>query len=67
MPNRGELPVRAIRAKSDVAKTGTIMPDADAWTVIGFCVIGWLATFYLVVSSIGADAFSALTMPIPLG
>jgi hypothetical protein len=67
MPNRRELPIPAMRAKASVAKTGMIMPDADAWTVIAFCVIGWLATFYLAVSSIGADAFSGLTMQIPLG
>jgi hypothetical protein len=67
MPNRGELPIRAMRAKSSVAKTGMVTPDADAWTIIAFCVIGWLATLYLAVSSIGADAFSGLTMQIPLG
>jgi hypothetical protein len=67
MPNRRELPIPAMRAKTSVAKTGMIMPDADAWTVIAFCAIGWLASFYLAVSSIGADAFSGLTMQIPLG
>jgi hypothetical protein len=67
MPNRSELPIPATRSKSSVAKTGMIMPDADAWTVIAFCAIGWLTSFYLAVSSIGADAFSGLTMQIPLG
>lgn len=43
-----------------VAKNRAALPDADAWTVIAFCAIGGLLSFYMAVSSIGVDGFPAL-------
>ena len=66
MPNRGELPIPAKRAKSAV-KSGMAGPDAEAWTIIAFCAIGWLMTFYFAVSSVGVDTFPKLMSQIPWG
>lgn len=59
MPNRGELQIPAIQKK-----TGMIMPGIDAWTVIGFCAAGWLASFFLAISSAGAEAYSGMAQQI---
>ena len=67
MPNRGELAVPAMRTKRGAAMAGPTMLDADAWTVIGFCAIGWHLSFYLAVSSMGADAMPDLLTQIPWG
>jgi hypothetical protein len=45
-------------------KTGMIMPGVDAWTVIGFCAAGWLASFFLAISSVGAEAYSGMAQQI---
>jgi hypothetical protein len=49
MPNRGELAIPAVHAASAAT-------TADAWTVIGFCAIGWLLSIYAAVSTFGIDA-----------
>ncbi len=67
MPNRGELPTPAMRAKAKAARAGTPFPYTETWMVIAFCAIGWLATFYLAVSSAGAGAAPGLMMQIPWG
>lgn len=59
MPNRAELPIPAMQRK-----TGMIMPGVDAWTVIGFCAAGWLASFFLAISSVGAEAYSGMAQQI---
>jgi hypothetical protein len=51
MPNRAELQILA-------------MPGAEAWTVIGFCAAGWLASFFLAISSVGAEAYSGMAQQI---
>jgi hypothetical protein len=67
MPNRGELPIPARRGAS-AAKSRAAQPDADAWTVIAFCVIGGLLSFYLAVASIGIDGFpAAMAQQMPWG
>lgn len=66
MPNRGELPNPAMRAKS-VVKSGTAMPDAEAWTIVAFCTIGWLMSLYVAVSSFGIDAVPGVMALAPLG
>ncbi|MFZ3358150.1 MAG: hypothetical protein WCA56_17760 [Xanthobacteraceae bacterium] len=43
------------------------MPDAEAWTIIAFCAIGWLMTFYFALSSVGVDAFPQLMAQVPMG
>lgn len=63
MPNRGELASPTMRAATAVS-AGL---DADAWMVIGFCTIGWLAWLCMAVSSIDADAMPGLLMQIPWG
>jgi hypothetical protein len=70
MPNRGELPIPAMRGKSatkSAAKSGAALPDSEAWTIIAFCVIGWLMSFYVAVSSVGVDAFPGLMAQVPWG
>jgi hypothetical protein len=59
MPNRAELSILAMQKK-----TGMIMPGGEAWTVIGFCAAGWLASFFLAVSSVGAEAYSDMAQQI---
>ncbi len=60
MPNRGELAMPAARAvKSPAAAPG------DAWTVIGFCAIGWLVSIYAAVATFGVDALPRLMAQYP--
>lgn len=66
MPNRGELRIPAMRGKSAV-KRGSASPDAEAWTIIAFCAIGWLMTFYFALSTVGVDTFPKLMSQIPWG
>jgi hypothetical protein len=72
MPNRGELPSPAQRARNAAVRSAAIkpssaMPDAEAWTIIAFCAIGWLMTFYFALSSVGVDAFPQLMAQVPMG
>jgi len=67
MPNRGELPSPAMRAKSAALRRGTAMPDGEAWIIIAFCTIGWLMSFYVAVSSVGVDGFQQVMAQVPLG
>jgi hypothetical protein len=60
MPNRGELANPAMRA----ARTAAAAAD-DAWTIIGFCAIGWLMSIYAAVSSLGFDAVPRLMEQFP--
>ena len=66
MPNRGELPSLDLRVKS-AASGGAAMPDSETWTVIAFCVIGWLMSFYVALSSVGTDVLPSLMSQVPLG
>jgi hypothetical protein len=59
MPNRGELAVPAMRAATAVPAAG------DAWTVIGFCAIGWLISIFAAISSLGLDAVPRLMAQFP--
>ena len=54
MPNRGELTTPAVRAAKTAPKSG------DAWTVIGFCAIGWLLSIGVAISTLGGDAVARL-------
>ncbi len=65
MPNRGELPIPAMRNR-DIAKSRTAQPDADAWAIIAFCVIGGLLSFCLAISSVGINGYPAM-MQMPWG
>ncbi len=72
MPNRSELAVPAMRGRNGSAtasavKSGGVLPDSEAWTIIAFCAIGWLMSFYLAVSTVGVDAFPGLMSQIPMG
>ena len=66
MPNRGELPTPAARAGSAV-KSGRSGPDGEAWTIIAFCAIGWLMTFYCALATAGVDTFPKLMAQVPFG
>lgn len=59
MPNRGELAMPAARA------TRSNATPSDAWTVIGFCAIGWLLSIYVVASTLGIDAVPRLMAQFP--
>jgi hypothetical protein len=59
MPNRGQLAIPAARAAPAAAASG------DAWTVIGFCAIGWLMSIFAAVSSLGFDAVPRLMAQFP--
>ena len=70
MPNRGELPIPAMRGRSaakNAAMSRAAGPDADAWAVIAFCAIGGLLTFTLALASVGIDGFPVLTSMMPWG
>jgi len=67
MPNRGELPIPAMRTKPRTVANSAAGPDAEAWTIIAFCTMGWLMTFYFALSSAGADSFSSLAAQVPWG
>jgi len=47
MPNRGELAIPAGRAAKNAPTSG------DAWTVIGFCAIGWLLSICVAIFTLG--------------
>ena len=47
MPNRGELPHPAMRAKS-VAAT-----PKEVWSIVGFCALGFLISISVAVTSSG--------------
>jgi hypothetical protein len=66
MPNRGELPIPAMRGRGAV-KSRVANPDAGAWTIIAFCAIGCLMSLCLAASSAGADALPRLLSQVPLG
>lgn len=66
MPNRGELPIPAMRERNS-AKSRAAGPDADAWTVIAFCAIGGLLSFCLAISSIGVSGYPAMMMQLQWG
>ena len=59
MPNRGELPHPAMRAKSAAAT-----PD-DAWPVVAFCALGFLISITMAVSALGLDAMSRVFGQFP--
>jgi hypothetical protein len=50
-----------------MAKSQAARPDAEAWTIIGFCAIGGLLSFYLAIASIGVDGYPAMMMQMPWG
>jgi hypothetical protein len=59
MPNRGELAGLRIRvAKAEPAAD-------DAWTIIGFCAIGWLISIYFATMTFGVDAMPRLMTQFP--
>ncbi|MFZ0610264.1 MAG: hypothetical protein WAM75_21590 [Xanthobacteraceae bacterium] len=66
MPNRGELPTPVLRARS-AAKSGKPDLDTDAWTIIAFCAIGLVMTFYLALSTVGTDTVPRLMAQVPWG
>jgi hypothetical protein len=59
MPNRGELAKPIAHAAKAAAAAD------DAWTVIGFCAIGWLLSIYMAVSTLGFDAVPKLMAQFP--
>jgi hypothetical protein len=62
MPNRGELAMPAVCAATGAAATAAA---ADAWTIIGFCAIGWLMSIFAAVSALGFDAVPRLMAQFP--
>ncbi len=66
MPNRGELPIPAMRGRS-VARSSAANSDADAWAVIAFCAIGGLLSFCLAFASIGVAGLPTLLSQMPWG
>jgi hypothetical protein len=59
MPNRGELAGPRVRVtKAEPAAD-------DAWTIIGFCAIGWLMSIYFAVETLGVDAVPRLMAQFP--
>jgi hypothetical protein len=60
MPNRGELAFPIVRSIENSEATAD-----DAFTVIGFCAIGWLMSIYAAVSTLGFDAASKLMIQFP--
>ncbi len=65
MPNRGELPIRAMRERDmmreqNMAKSRAAGADANAWAIIAFCAIGGLLSFCLAISSIGVNGYPAM-------
>ena len=70
MPNRGELPIPAMRGASaakSCAKSHAANADADAWAVIAFCAIGVGLTFAMALASLGASGLPELTSQMPWG
>ena len=69
MPNRGELPIPAMRERAtaqNMAKSRAAQADADAWAVVMFCAIGGLMSFCLALASVGINGYPAV-MQIPWG
>jgi hypothetical protein len=66
MPNRGELPIPATRAKTAV-KHGRSGPDGEAWTIVAFCAIGWLMTMYFALATAGLDTIPKVLALAPWG
>jgi hypothetical protein len=64
MPNRGELAMPAVRAARRTAESAHA-ESGDAWTVIGFCAIGWLLSIFAAVSTLGVDAVPRLMTQFP--
>jgi hypothetical protein len=60
MPNRSELAMPAVRAAN-----GATAASGDAWTIIGFCTVGWLISIFAAVSSLGFDAVPRLMAQFP--
>ena len=59
MPNRGELAIPAARTPASMATS------RDAWTIIGFCAIGWSLSIYAAVYTLGVDAVPGLMAQFP--
>jgi hypothetical protein len=66
MPNRGELPIPAMRGRS-AANSRAANSDADAWAIIAFCAIGGLSSFTMALASVGVAGFPALMSQMPWG
>jgi hypothetical protein len=66
MPNRGELPIPAMRNRN-MAKSQAASPDADAWAVVAFCAIGGLLSFILALASVGMTGFPATAAQLAWG
>lgn len=66
MPNRGELPVAAMRNRN-AANSRAANADADAWAVVAFCAIGGLLAFILALASVGIAGFPATVAQLPWG
>ena len=70
MPNRGELPIPAMRggrAANNRATSHAAKADADAWAVIAFCAIGVVLAFTMALVSLGASGLPAVTSQMPWG
>ncbi|HUI13827.1 MAG TPA: hypothetical protein VL048_10215 [Xanthobacteraceae bacterium] len=66
MPNRGELPIPAMRNRNP-ARSQPANPDADAWAVVAFCAIGGLLSFCLALASVGMTGFPASVAQLAWG
>jgi hypothetical protein len=66
MPNRGELPIPAMRNRS-AANSRAANADRDAWAVVAFCAIGGLLSFTLALASVGLTGFPATVAQLGLG
>jgi len=66
MPNRGEIPTPAGRTKSAV-HPGARTSDAEGWTIVAFCTVGWLMTLYFALATVGTDSFPKLLAQVPWG
>jgi hypothetical protein len=64
MPNRGELAMPAVRAAKSTDRSAKA-ESGDAWTIIGFCAIGWLLSIYAAVATLGVDAVPRLMTQFP--
>lgn len=64
MPNRGELATPAMRAAKSIDRSAEA-ESGDAWTIIGFCAIGWLLSIYAAVAALGVDAVPGLMAQFP--
>jgi hypothetical protein len=64
MPNRGELATPAMRAARSTDKSAKA-DSREAWTIIGFCAIGWLLSIFAAVATLGANAVPGLMAQVP--